>query len=298
MFAAPAHVVKRREQLKRLPPDPYTIGSNHARRGNHEAAIAQFSRLIDTGRRTDADIFACRGASAQALGDHVRAVYDYSMAIRLQRDEPSHYTARAVSLAELHQIETLPGALRDHDTAVELVARDANALPQAVAGVHLARGLALEAVGRLSEAVDDLSMALGNLSDDDVAEVGGALVRRGSCLRQLERIEESLVDLREAVLREPNVAWHRLQLSQTLCAPRPAAGGREGQRVRVKRTISMYILPRRAWHPTSHIRCASGLLAEAEAELMIAIRMRGQDGTLRTELAKVLRPGPWTLDPR
>ena len=254
MAFAPPKVLQIRRQIKA--PDPFVAGHGLARRGHHDAACQQYSKLIDTGRRQDAEIFACRGGSAQALGDHIRAVYDYSMAIRLQPNEPSHYTARAVSLAALRQIETLPGALRDHSTAVELVSRNPEASSQAVAGVYLARGLALEQAGKLSDAVHDLSRALDELAvGEPAAEVSGAQVRRGSCLRRLDRVDEALVDLRAAVAREPKVASYRRELALALLAasePDP-----EG----------------------------------ATAELAVATELRPEDAALRVERARAL----WAL---
>lgn len=209
-FAPPPHLRRRVAP----PPDFYALGTKSQRQGNHALAMQQFTKLIECGRRNDDEIYAARGRSAQATGDHVRAVYDFSMAIRLKGDEPSHHTARAVSFTALHQIESLPGALRDHETAVELVSSSGtSASSEAVAGAHLARGLTLERIGRLPDALSDLNLALDALSRADEDEraaaaeqsggvggsgataggamIGGALVRRGVVLRQLGRLEVS-----------------------------------------------------------------------------------------------------------
>jgi len=78
-FAPPLAVRKKRAAVA---PDPYVAASTAALHGEHEAALLHFSQVID-GRRGNvgAGVYAARGASAQALGQHVRAVYDYSMAI-------------------------------------------------------------------------------------------------------------------------------------------------------------------------------------------------------------------------
>ena len=75
MFAPPKHL--RKNVGRRVWADPFVLGNQQARKGQHEGAVQQFSRLIDRGVRQDAAVFASRGSSAQALGDHVRAVYDY-----------------------------------------------------------------------------------------------------------------------------------------------------------------------------------------------------------------------------
>ena len=71
MFAPPAHLKKKRA-AKVI--DPYVAGAQHARRGDHERAIHFFTLIIDSGRGSgSAAVYAARGASAQALGNHVRA---------------------------------------------------------------------------------------------------------------------------------------------------------------------------------------------------------------------------------
>jgi len=274
MFAPPKHL--RKNVGRRVWADPFVLGNQQARKGQHEAAVQQFSRLIDRGVRQDAAVFASRGSSAQALGDHVRAVYDYSMAIRLQPDEPSHYTSRAISLVALHQLETMPGALHDHDKAVALVtgsgAAAALVTPATVAGVYLARGLARETAGRYAESVDDLCHVLGALGaprgegDEydasttllaSAAEVTGALLRRGMCLRRLGRYDLSLRDLRDVVERSPELAMAHEQLG--LC-------------LRERDDES-------ATPPDAEA---------AEAALATAVRLRPKDANLRVEHARAL----------
>ena len=274
MFAPPKHL--RKNVGRRVWADPFVLGNQQARKGQHEAAVQQFSRLIDRGVRQDAAVFASRGSSAQALGDHVRAVYDYSMAIRLQPDEPSHYTSRAISLVALHQLETMPGALHDHDKAVALVtgggAAAALVTPATVAGVYLARGLAREKAGRYAESVDDLCHVLGALGaprgegDEydastsllaSAAEVTGALLRRGMCLRRLGRYDLSLRDLRDVVERSPELAMAHEQLG--LC-------------LRERDDES-------ATPPDAEA---------AEASLATAVRLRPEDANLRVEHARAL----------
>ena len=274
MFAPPKHL--RKNVGRRVWADPFVLGNQQARKGQHEAAVQQFSRLIDRGVRQDAAVFASRGSSAQALSDHVRAVYDYSMAIRLQPDEPSHYTSRAISLVALHQLETMPGALHDHDKAVALVtgggAAAALVTPATVAGVYLARGLAREKAGRYAESVDDLCHVLGALGaprgegDEydastsllaSAAEVTGALLRRGMCLRRLGRYDLSLRDLRDVVERSPELAMAHEQLG--LC-------------LRERDDES-------ATPPDAEA---------AEASLATAVRLRPEDANLRVEHARAL----------
>ena len=274
MFAPPKHL--RKNVGRRVWADPFVLGNQQARKGQHEAAVQQFSRLIDRGVRQDAAVFASRGSSAQALGDHVRAVYDYSMAIRLQPDEPSHYTSRAISLVALHQLETMPGALHDHDKAVALVtgggAAAALVTPATVAGVYLARGLAREKAGRYAESVVDLCHVLGALGaprgegDEydastsllaSAAEVTGALLRRGMCLRRLGRYDLSLRDLRDVVERSPELAMAHEQLG--LC-------------LRERDDES-------ATPPDAEA---------AEASLATAVRLRPEDANLRVEHARAL----------
>ena len=111
-FAPNPALLKKRERAGKAP-DPFTLAERHARKNQHEQAVTQFTAHIDRAGRNDPRAYAARGASAQILGNHVRATYDFSMAIRLEPKNPAHYTARGVSLAALHQLETLPGALHD-----------------------------------------------------------------------------------------------------------------------------------------------------------------------------------------
>ena len=253
MAFAPNPALLRKRTTKVL--DPLTLGERHARRGQHEQAVQQLTLYLDRAGREDAYAYAVRGTSAQALGNHVRASYDLSMAIRLEPSNPAHYTARGISFAALGQIETLPGALHDHDSAIKLVLNDMTLPLTLRASTYMERGKAREQAGRLDVAVDDLSVALeallsGGQSAEASEALSEALALRGSCYRRLGRLDEALVDLRAAAEGEPDVAAYHVELAAVL---------------RVTKEV-----------------------VEAEAELESAVELRPDDAPMRVAHATAL----------
>ena len=151
MAFAPTPALLKKRTTKVL--DPLTLGERHARRGQHEMAVQQFTVYLDRAGKSDPYAYVARGSSAQALGNHVRASYDFSMAIRLDPSTSSHYTSRGISFAALGQLETSPGALHDHDSALRLLQCGSSPLPRHLANAHIERGKARERADRMSRLV-------------------------------------------------------------------------------------------------------------------------------------------------
>ena len=93
------------------------LGKQLALRGKHVLAVAQFSEVVAF-CPSEPKAYVLRGLSMRAIGDHERAVHDFTMAIRLQPTVAAHYSARATSLAALRLHDTVPGAIRDLTSAV------------------------------------------------------------------------------------------------------------------------------------------------------------------------------------
>ena len=206
-----------RRRAGERPTDWLALGLQAHQQEMHSECVAHITKHL-VGRPECADVraFVARGHSAQATDNHVRAVYDFSMAIRLEPSKPAHRTARAVSLGALRQLRSTPGALHDHDAAVELCAEGSvSAHERAV--IYLARGLAREEADLLDAAVEDLSQALELLGGAcRAAERGGALVRRGICRRRLGKPRAAIDDLSAAVEAEPSVGYYRKELALDL----------------------------------------------------------------------------------
>ena len=105
----------------RIGADEFALGQRLAGAGEHEMAVKKFGAAI-AALPADVRLYVARGESQCALGAHRRAVYDFSMAIRLEPEVAAHHRARGLAFVRLGQLTSLPGALHDYDTAVELTA--------------------------------------------------------------------------------------------------------------------------------------------------------------------------------
>ncbi|KAL1528951.1 hypothetical protein AB1Y20_010273 [Prymnesium parvum] len=149
-------------------------GEEVAATGQHAAAITLFSKAIER-NPCDLDAHIGRGLSAAAIGEHERAVYDFSMALQL-RPTIGHYLARGASLAALRQFTTVPGALRDYSSAIELAV--AQRRDDVLATALMTRARLLETLERYDEAADELGRVLATFT---AAEFDAAFRSADSC---------------------------------------------------------------------------------------------------------------------
>ena len=89
-------------------------GKFYQKMGNHQSAIADFTRSI-TLKPLSADIWQARAESYEASGDHEHAVKDYNEAIRLQLTQNHSHDAIAQTYLKRGQLKL---ALRGYTTAL------------------------------------------------------------------------------------------------------------------------------------------------------------------------------------
>jgi len=102
----------------RIGADEFALGQRLAGAGEHEMAVKKFGAAI-AALPADVRLYVARGESQCALGAHRRAVYDFSMAIRLEPEVAAHHRARGLAFVRLGQLTSLPGALRRVDPVEE-----------------------------------------------------------------------------------------------------------------------------------------------------------------------------------
>ena len=120
--------------------------------GDHQAAIAHYTRAIDSGqlsREGLAFVFHNRGVAFHELGDFHRAIQDYDTGLRYQpADAYIDYTNRGRAYFELNEYRR---AINDFNTALSLNPGFAEA--------HFERGRAYAAMGDTQSAAQDFSQA-------------------------------------------------------------------------------------------------------------------------------------------
>lgn len=203
-------------------------GVSQALRGEHEKAIADYSRVLRLDPRA-AKAHMNRGVSRAALGDHERAIEDFSRALHIAPTASAHLN-RGLSRAalghhrqaigdfsralRLHPADSLAlvgrgrsrsalgdqaGAVTDHTAALEVD-------PQ-LAIAYYERGIAYMVLGRHHQALEDFSAAI-RINPGDAAAYKGRGVSR--ILRR--EYPQALDDLSRAIQLAPRDAeafFHR-----------------------------------------------------------------------------------------
>jgi protein O-GlcNAc transferase len=193
-------------------------GRAAARRGDHAAAIAHFTRAIELhgeGRPAAADALGARASERQKAGQLPEALDDYTRSIALDPRASSYYGRGLVYRA----MDRHADALTDFDSALRLS-------PDYAAAI-IARGQALERLGRTQEALAAYAAAIPaaerafesdvtlweGIEKDKSADAGWrarlqrerddritlAHVRRGRALGGLRRHDEALKAYEEAI---------------------------------------------------------------------------------------------------
>ena len=121
------------------------VGINAARQGEHENAIAYFTKAIELSGEENpvaADVFLQRAASLRGLGRLDEALEDNNRAVDLRPDEHWSYGGRARTLRALGRYRE---ALDDYDESLRLKPDDPY--------VHVGRGHVFEALGEFEQAL-------------------------------------------------------------------------------------------------------------------------------------------------
>jgi Mlc titration factor MtfA (ptsG expression regulator)/Tfp pilus assembly protein PilF len=168
----------------------FTLGLEHLRVGQAEAAVRVFSKLIEVDPN-DEESLAQRAVAHFQLGRLAEARADCDAALAI---DPADVDALCVR-GEILLDESLPDqALHDFNAAVAASPRDAEA--------RVSRARAWLALAKPRKAVADLNEALNR--DPYLAE---AFVERGRAYRALGRTKAADQDFMRARLLEPDLAW-------------------------------------------------------------------------------------------
>jgi tetratricopeptide (TPR) repeat protein len=189
--------------------------------GQPTLAIAFFSELIEE-NPDDAEAYAARGNAKLAACQWDAAIEDYNTALRLDENNITALTSRALAWADKKQLER---ALADLDQALRIEPQSAGAL--------FLRGTLLAEAGQFNKAAADLSECL-RISPDHAAayrnrsglwlethdfdrafadadsatqinpKIGAAFSNRGAALLGQGKIDEAFDDLHEAARLDPN----------------------------------------------------------------------------------------------
>lgn len=156
------------------------------------ALIKRLDELI--AKRTDyPDANALWGHCYIKVGDHSRALMEFDQAIQKDPKEPEHYNWAGFCHQELKQFEQ---ALTHYSQAIDL--------DKTKGDYYFNRGTVKKDMNSYQEAIEDFEQAIKfweqkSSSQSPEENIYQAFYLKGICLRQLEKYDESIVDLRKAV---------------------------------------------------------------------------------------------------
>jgi tetratricopeptide (TPR) repeat protein len=138
-------------QLQQLQPktaaDFYDLGVMLQGTGDLEGAIRNFSRAVEL--EPNADHYFARGLAYADLGDHPKAIADYTIAIRQDPKFAAAYYNRGMAYMALQQ---LPAAVNDFSEAIKTQ-------PEFIAAYY-SRGMAYYDLGQMAQARQDYNQAM------------------------------------------------------------------------------------------------------------------------------------------
>ena len=126
----------------------YNRGFEQRKKGNYEAAIADYSEAIRL-NPTDPDAFNNRGIVWHKIGENEKALADYNEAIRLNPTDPEVFYNRGLVWREIGENEK---AVADYSEAIRLNPTDPDAFYN--------RGLVWREIGENEKAVADYDEAI------------------------------------------------------------------------------------------------------------------------------------------
>jgi tetratricopeptide (TPR) repeat protein len=153
-------------------------------------ALAACSRLIDLGKSTGLTLYLHyndRGGAHQSLGDHQRAIEDFSKAISLDRNLPYSFINRGVSWAKLGAFDR---AISDFAEALRIDPKNARAYNNR-GGAHRDRG-------EFELAIADFNRAIA--LDPKLAD---ALFNRGTVHMQRAEFDQAIADYTTVIQQNP-----------------------------------------------------------------------------------------------
>ena len=112
----------------RTPGAFFNRGSAYEQLGEHDRAIADYSRSRSGSTRATPRSFNSRGQAYDYKGEHDLAIADYNQSIRLSRDNPRAYFNRGVALCQQGRLQG--GAIADFDEAIRLDPERRRRLPE------------------------------------------------------------------------------------------------------------------------------------------------------------------------
>lgn len=155
--------------------------------------------------------FYLRAKCHYHFGDFQRALYDFSVAIRIELDNPNHKKSTIAEYQNLagvqhYELGQLDEALKHYEQAVDNDKGNGN--------YFYNLGLVKSRLDRVDEAIKDYSDAIPLLTEGDYQYQ--ARFNRGICYRRIGKLELSIKDLQEAVKLGPEKAsaYNNLALSQ------------------------------------------------------------------------------------
>lgn len=210
--SAQTNPVQNRKQSLEIANKFYQSGLQLQRTGYFIESTSAFDSSLHYNPQV-ADVYFSQGSSYEATDDFARALYAYEKAINLQPGFEGALFRRAVCLYKLNLnedcVEQLNGLIASNGSSEETKAifyryspsGDVNITTdnQLNAEYYLYRGLALAALKREQEAIEDL--------DSAVSISGGAsdyLVNRGLTLQKLGRESQATADYEAALVKNPD----------------------------------------------------------------------------------------------
>lgn len=155
----------------------YNRANAYSKLGEHQKAIDDYSQAIDLDP-SDASSFYNRGNSYSDLEQHLKAIEDFTAAIRIEPDFAHAYGNRARERADLDQYDA---ALKDYDLALKYDPN--NAID------YNGRGYLLHKMKRYDEALNDYNTAIRLNSS-----FGNAYMNRGTTYETLGLYEDAVRD--------------------------------------------------------------------------------------------------------
>lgn len=189
-------------------------GLIYGRVGNHESALSDFSRVVDTCSNASADFIAealvNRAVSYLRIRSHSQCLDDLTRVIsNLPGASVFHVTQSLINRGFVHmELNEFNKALGDFSSVIN----DTPGAPtEGIARALIARGYTHETMNCDSAACADYSRVVDELPGAPADQVAQALIRRGSVRSRLGEVSEALAD-------------YSLVISQACMVPSKAVG--------------------------------------------------------------------------
>ena len=228
MSAALSHAMNQVKEGMTDSQKSYTLqkeGKNLMERSDYLGAIEVFSHAIDANHTVS--LFHNRASCYKILKEWTNAYYDYCFAIRLEPDVSTHYALRGQIMMKMYkmdlaledfttacnlggesagnnfflrgsynnEIEDYENALKDLDTALQLVEGSSSSLPHKIL---IKRALVQFNIKNYSKSIEDLGRVL-NLDPNNLA----ARTLLSRALRENAQLKKALENIEYVILMDP-----------------------------------------------------------------------------------------------